>query len=546
MIPSLIPEPHAIELHDGELVLPSLATINAAPLAETASEILTQRLWNGAKLKFSPAGANDAAIRFVENSDLEPEEYTLRVSDSGVDIEAATTGGFVSATHTLLQLMDAHVWRAASATTRTIALPLVTITDKPAFAVRGIMLDVARHFLPAREVLRFIDLMAQHKFNRLHFHLTDDQGWRVEIKKWPLLTEVASWRKRTQVGANDAQAPEDNRPHGGYYTQETLREIVAYAADRGITVVPEIDVPGHSQAAIAAYPHLGVPEADGSPAQTEVGARWGVPPYPLNAEDSTVAFYKDVFTEVMEIFPSTEIVLGGDEVPAQRWLEDPRSRELATQRGLESPGDLQFWFLEQLKSHLEAAGRTAVVWDEYLEHSQSGDVTVLGWRGTRGVSVAACRGIPVIACPDDFAYFDYRQSEHPDEPIAVGVVVDVDRVYSFNPITPDIAPENAKWVRGAQANLWSEHMDSPRTVDYMAWPRACALAEVLWSGPGRDLASFKARLTEHLDRLEQQGVEYRRATGPEPWRARPGVGTRTQTMEARTAEIDRLMASIQD
>lgn len=544
MIPALLPEPQHSETRDGELVLSSIVTTRTTPLADAAAQLLSERLWAGAKITVIPAQDNQPTVVFVENPELSNEGYTLEVSPTDVRIEASSAAGFVYATHTLVQLMGAQVWRAATSVPTVIKIPAIAITDAPKFALRGIMLDVARHFLPPREVLRFIDLMAQHKFNRLHFHLTDDQGWRVEIKKWPRLTEVGSWRHRSQVGADDAVAPVDNRPHGGYYTQEQLRDIVAYAADRGIVVVPEVDIPGHSQAAIAAYPELGVPEADGSPARTEVGARWGVPPYPLNAEQSTVDFYKDVFTELMDIFPSPEIVLGGDEVPAVRWQEDPRSRALADERGLADPGDLQFWFLEQLKAHLEDSGRSAVVWDEYLEHSSAADVTVLGWRGIRGIAVAANREIPVIACPDDYAYFDYRQSELEGEPIPVGVVLDLERVYSFDPIVAGVKPGNERWVRGGQANLWSEHLDSPRSVDYMAWPRACALSEVLWSGPGREFTEFKHRLAQHLKRLDNQGVEYRKESGPEPWRARPGVGHRKQSLADRASQVNELLESI--
>lgn len=540
---TLIPRPRRFEIGDGEFIAHERITVAPVADAMDAMARLSERLWAGARVRVDVAG--DAAdIRFVIDSALAAEAYRLEVTPTGVTVAAAQAAGFQHATTSLLQLMGEDVWRAASAVPRTVTLPACRIEDEPAFEWRGVMLDVARHFLPVREVLRVIDLLAMHKFNRLHFHLTDDQGWRVEIRAFPRLTEVAAWRDRTQVGAADATDPEVARPHGGFYTQQDIVEIVAYASARGIVVVPEIDLPGHSQAAISAYPELGVPGADGRPQAVEVFPRWGVSPFPLNAETATVDFFRTVLDEVLELFPSVDIGLGGDEVPSGPWESDPRSRELAQQRGLSHPRELQFWFLDQLRAHIARQGRRMLAWDEVLEHEVTPDVTILGWRGDAGIGESLRRGIPVVACPDNQLYFDYRQSDDEREPIPVGVVVGLREVYAFEPVPSWATPEQAVFLRGAQANLWAEHLEDARARDYMLWPRACALAEVLWSGPGGDFDEFSSRLEVHLRRLDERGVEYRRASGPLPWQERPGVSGRVQQQDERQQEIDALTSAI--
>lgn len=539
---TLIPRPTFHATAEGSLSIRDVVTVSAPALADDAVAHLTARLWAGARVRADRA--ETAVISFTTDASLAPEAYRLDVSPSAVRAAASDAAGFAHAVTTLIQLAGG-LGRAVTAQPQTVELPACVIEDSPRFAWRGLMIDVARHFLPVREVLRQLDLMALHKLNRLHFHLTDDQGWRVQINAYPRLHEVASWRHSTQIGANDADAGELVRPHGGYYTQDDLREIVAYATARGITVVPEIDVPGHSQAAISAYPHLGVPDASGAAPDVQVWPRFGVSAYPLNAEESTVDFFRTVLDELLEIFPSVDIGLGGDEVPSAAWEADPRSCELVRERGLEHPRDLQFWFLDQLRQHIETRGRRMMAWDEVLEHDISRDVTVLGWRGDAGIRAAVARGIPVVACPDDRMYFDYRQSDDPREPVPVSVVVGVREVLAFDPVPAGATAEQASVVRGGQANLWTEHLDSPRAVDYMLWPRAAALAEVLWSGPGVDVEDFEARLESHLRTLQDRGVEYRRASGPLPWQERPGIPGRIQDRDERQSEIERLTAAIE-
>lgn len=542
--PVLLPRPRLVERTAGEFVLQESVRIAGAADAADAIALLTERLWSSSRVRIDHAETDAAGIRFIADAELAEEAYRLEVQPSSVEVRASTPAGFGHGAATLLQLMGDGVWRSATAEARAIVIPACRIDDEPRFGWRGLMLDVARHFLPVREVLRLLDLMAMHKFNRLHFHLTDDQGWRVEIAAWPRLTEVSSWRGRTQVGADDATAPEVDRPHGGFYTQADIVEIVAFAAARGITVVPEVDIPGHSQAAISAYPELGIPAADGRAPDVEVWPRFGVSDFPLNAEESTVDFFRTVLDELLELFPSVDIGLGGDEVPSAPWEADPRSWELARERGLDHPRELQFWFLDQLNAHIRGKGRRMLAWDEILEHDVPEGATVLGWRGDTGIRTAVRRGIPVVACPDNELYFDYRQSDDPREPVPVGVVVGLREVHDFDPVPAGVTAEQAGLVRGAQANLWTEHVDSPRSVDYMLWPRACALAEVLWSGPGGAFDEFDERLDSHLRRLVERGVEFRRADGPLPWQERPGVSGRVQDQAERQQEIDLLTATI--
>lgn len=532
----MIPAPSFHAPADGAFIARGSVTVAADGLAADAVARLAERLWAGARVRLDRA--SDAAIVFTQDAAFAPEAYRVEVAPASIRVHAGDAAGFSHAVSTLLQLAGG-LGRSASAA-RSVEFAAGVIDDAPRFAWRGLMLDVARHFLPVREVLRQLDLMALHKFNRLHLHLSDDQGWRVEIAAFPRLTEVAAWRASTQIGANDADAPELVRPHGGFYTQDDLREIVAYAAARGITVVPEIDVPGHSQAAIAAYPELGV----GSP-DVDVWPRFGVSDFPLNAEEATVDFYRTVLDELLEIFPSADIGLGGDEVPSAPWEADARSWELVRERGLEHPRDLQFWFLDQLRQHIESRGRRMMAWDEVLEHSDITDVTVLGWRGDAGIRAAVARSIPVVSCPDDRMYFDYRQSDDPREPVPVSVVVGVAEVLAFDPVPAGATSEEAAVVRGGQANLWTEHLDSPRAVDYMLWPRAAALAEVLWTGPGVDADDFALRLSDHLALLDERGVEYRRADGPLPWQERPGIPGRIQDRDERQRAIDELTAAIE-
>jgi len=479
------------------------------------------------------------------------ESFRLVVTEHGVEVVGGSAAGVFYGVQALLQSLPADVYRRGRVGTEPWTVAATTVEDAPAFAWRGVMLDVARHFRTKHEVMRVVDQLAAHRINRLHLHLTEDQGWRIEIRKYPRLTEVGAWRRESQVGAHVADADGvlrpvsfDGRPHGGYYTQDDIREIVAHAADRFVTVVPEIETPGHVRAALAAYPGLGVhPDHP-----VEVWTEWGIAKDVLNADDSTVQFFRDVLDEVIDLFPSEYVGLGGDECPKDQWIDDPRTQDRIRELGLADEEQLQAWIVGRLAEHIESRGRRAFGWDEILEGGTlAPSATVVSWRGMTGARTAARRGHDVISAPDDQVYLDYRQSDMATEPIPVSIVLTVDDVYAFDPVPDGLTDAERAHVIGGQGNMWTEHVDTARKLDYQLFPRVAALAEALWSadlaGP-RDVAEFRGRLAEHLARLEAMGIEYRHETGPFPWEQRPGVPGRPHSREERAAYIDAVTANI--
>ena len=532
----LIPRPTTSTVTEGEFELTGTTAV-AYPdsLAGVAAWLQgALRPSTGLMLGESPQGA----IRLRLEPALGREAYRLEVTPDGVGIDGGDPSGVFYGCQALLQLLPAAVFRHARVIGVRWAAPAVQILDSPRFTWRGTMLDVARHFMPKHDVLRFIDLMAMHRLNVLHLHLTDDQGWRLQIRRYPRLTEVGAWRRESQTGAQH-DAPGDGRPHGGYYTQDDIREIVAYASERFITVVPEIESPGHVQAALAAYPELGV-----TGETLEVWTRWGINPNVLNVEESTIVFFTDVLDEVMKLFPSPYIGVGGDECPKDQWRADPRTQRRMVDLGASDEDELQSRFIQRLDQHLTAHGRRCFGWDEILEGGLAPGATVASWRGMTGAISAARAGHDVVACPDNEVYLDYRQSPSSDEPIPVGIVLTVPDVYRFEPIPEALTRDEAHHVLGGQANIWTEHMDSARTVDFFAFPRLCALAETLWSGQERDADDFARRLDEHLARLDAAGVEYRRPSGPEPWQMRPGIAGRPSTRQERADRMAQMVANI--
>ncbi|RVU18857.1 beta-N-acetylhexosaminidase [Streptomyces antnestii] len=538
--PMLLPRPTSVRRGDGSFLLDDSTALVAAPEVRPEARWLQSALRPATGLDLPLADRADRAVELRLDDGLGPEAYRLDATPQGVVVTGGDRAGVFHGCQSLLQLLPAAVFRRAEVSGVPWAVPEVAVTDAPRFAWRGTMLDVARHFMPKHDVLRFLDLMAMHRLNTLHLHLTDDQGWRVQILRYPRLTEVGAGRSESQRGAT-ADAPGDGRPHGGFYTQDDIREIVAYAARRHITVVPEIDVPGHSQAAIAAYPELGV---GGGP--SEVWTRWGVNPHVLNTEESTVAFYRGVLDEIMDLFPGPVVGVGGDECPTIEWREDPRTQRLMRERGLRHEHELRSWFVRQLGAHVAARGRRLFGWDELLEDEVPPGTVVASWRGMTGAVTAARRGLHVVSCPDDQVYLDYRQSDGPDEPIPVSIPITVEKAYAFDPVPAGLTPEEGAHVLGGQANIWTEHMDSPRTVDYFAFPRLCAVAEALWSTGERRYEEFRPRLEHHLAHLDAYGVEYRPVTGPHLWQTRPGIPGRPSTEAEREAFIDVLVAGIKD
>jgi hexosaminidase len=384
----------------------------------------------------------------------------------------------------------------------------VEIEDAPRFSWRGSHLDVGRHFMPKMAVLKHIDLLALHKMNVFHWHLTEDQGWRIEIKRYPKLTEVGAWRKDSMVApraTDPAQRRFAGRPHGGFYTQDDVREVVRYAADRGITVVPEIEMPGHALAAIAAYPELGNTQA-----QHEVQTYWGISEHVFGVGDNVLTFLENVLDEVLALFPSKFIHIGGDEVPKREWKESVAAQSRMKELGLRDEEELQSWFVTRIDGWLAKRGRRLIGWDEILEGGLAPGATVMSWRGEKGGIAAAKAGHDVVMAPEKPTYFDHDQSEDQITPIrGMNTLTDV---YAYEPVPKELTVTEAKHVLGAQGQLWTEYMPDPQRMEYMAWPRLCALAEVLWSpSTTRDAADFTRRLDAHLERLRILDVNFFRA-----------------------------------
>ncbi|MDL5201852.1 beta-N-acetylhexosaminidase [Streptomyces sp. ALI-76-A] len=455
-----------------------------------------------------------------------PEAYRMSADGQVLAIDGASETGVFWGAQTLRQLLGPDAFRRAPVAVREEwEFPAVTLHDSPRFRWRGLMLDVARHFMPKDGVLRYLDLMAAHKLNVLHFHLTDDQGWRVEIKRYPKLTETGSWRARTKFGHRASPLWEE-KPHGGFYTQDDIREIVAYAAERHIAVVPEIDVPGHSQAAIAAYPELGNTDVIDT-TSLSVWDSWGISPNVLAPTDNTLRFYEGVFEELLGLFPSEFIHIGGDECLKDQWRRSPAARARIAELGLADEDELQAWFVGHFDTWLSARGRRLIGWDEILEGGLAAGAAVSSWRGYQGGIAAARAGHDVVMCPEQQVYLDHRQHEGPDEPVPIGYVRTLEDVYRFEPVPPELTPDEARHVLGTQANLWTEVMEDQARVDYQAFPRLAAFAEVAWSplpAPAeRDFADFERRMEAHYRLLDALGVGYRPPAGPLPWQRRPGV-----------------------
>lgn len=462
---------------------------------------------------------------------LGPEGYALTVDGRGAQLSGASPAGLFWAAQTLRQLLGPDAYRRAPAGggKRAWSLPRGTLQDAPRFGWRGLLLDVARHFTPKDGVLRYIDLLAAHKLNVLHLHLTDDQGWRIEIRRHPRLTEVGAWRPRSRRG-HRASPLWDETPHGGFYTHDDVREIVAYAAERHVRVVPEIDVPGHSQAAIAAYPELGNTDVVDT-AALGVWDDWGISENVLAPSEAVLRFYEGVFEEVLELFPadvSPFVHVGGDECPKVQWRASPAAQQRIRELGVDGEDGLQSWFVRHFDGWLAARGRRLIGWDEILERGLAPGAAVSSWRGRAGGIAAAEAGHDVVMCPEQQVYLDHRQAPGPEEPVPIGYVRTLEDVYRFEPVPPELSgTAAAARVLGAQANMWTEVAENRSRVDYQVFPRLAAFAEAVWSrlpAPAeRDYAGFEARMAGHRRRLDALGVDHRPPGGPLPWQRRPGV-----------------------
>ncbi len=500
--PAVIPKPVAMDLTGGSFGLGPELTIVAQGSLGVEADYLTRCLNEGAFSKTEVRGSAGPgrSIRLsLDGADLPPEGYRLEVLSDRVDLTGADVAGVFHGIQTLLHLLPATG-------TKDPSLPCLTITDHPRFAWRGMHLDVCRHFFPVDFVKKYIDLLARYKMNRFHWHLTDDQGWRIEIKRYPKLTEVGAWREGSMVGPYSDQRF-DNERHGGFYTQVQIREVVAYAAERHITIVPEIEMPGHAMAALAAYPELG---CTGGPYEVQKG--WGVFDDVFCTREETFAFLENVLAEVIGLFPGEYIHIGGDECPKTRWKECVRCQALMRHEGLKDEHELQSYFIRRIERFVNAQGRKIIGWDEILEGGLAPNAAVMSWRGTAGGIAAAQQQHPVVMSPGTPCYFDHYQGDPSQEPLAFGGYNPLQNVHAFEPIPAELPDSLHRFILGAQGNLWTEYITTREQAEYMALPRLCALSEVVWGPKGsRDEADFIRRLEMEFERLDRMGVNYSRS-----------------------------------
>lgn len=473
--------------------------------AEFLSEYIRQSTGYAPKTKAIAAGEQvKNAITLGLDPDIANKEgYVLTTTPEGISINGQTENGVFYGIQTLRKSIPAEAKGA------TILIPAGEIKDEPRFSYRGMHLDVGRHFFPIKFIKKYIDLLALHNMNTFHWHLTEDQGWRIEIKKYPKLTEIGSQRSRTVIGRNTQEY--DNTPYGGFYTQEEAKEIVKYAQERYITVIPEVDLPGHMLAALAAYPEMG---CTGGP--YEVCPRWGVFEDVLCiGNDKTMQFLEDVMSEIIEIFPSEYVHIGGDEAPRDRWKECPKCQARIKAEGLKADKNhtaedrLQSYCMTRIEKFLNSKGRRIIGWDEILEGDVAPNATVMSWRGASGGIKAAQMGHDVIMTPNTYCYFDYYQTaDTKDEPLGIGGYVPIEKVYSLDP-TFDLNEEQKKHIIGAQANLWTEYIATTEHVEYMVLPRMAALAEVQWTQPEKkDFKDFTTRLASLMKFYQRDGFNY--------------------------------------
>lgn len=519
---NIIPSPKQVELKSGSYKIAGAAVSYENGLdARTVKVIMNfaEKLSTvTGKVSDVKENLQEEGVSFVSDPSLGAEAYAIDVTKKGVKVSASSFNGFLYALQTLGQLLPAEYYASYVSPMLNWSLPCVSIKDEPRFAYRGVHLDVARHFFSVEDVKKYLDIMALYKENTLHWHLTEDQGWRIEIKKYPRLTEVGSQREGTMVGhlsSDDQEIVLDGVPYGGYYTQEQIREIVAYAEGLGITIIPEIDLPGHMIAALASYPELG---CTGGP--YKVWTRWGIAKEVLCVgQEKTFTFLEDVLTEVMELFPSKYIHIGGDECPKDAWQKCPKCQKRIKELGLKSDEKhtaeqyLQSYVTERIQKFLNDNGRKMIGWDEILEGKLAEGATVMSWRGVAGGIEAAKMGFDAIMTPTKYMYFDYYQSDKKElEPLAIGGFLPIDTVYAYRPLK-DIPVEAQKHILGVQANVWTEYIPTPEQLQYMLLPRLAALSEVQWCEPdNKDFERFKKKLTGyHFALYDTMGYTYSKA-----------------------------------
>lgn len=494
---SLIPEPKSIKEGTGRFVLSAKTRIQINNDAiKKSADLFNEFMSSRYNMNLSRGSSGKNTIKLVVGQQAEKESYRLTVNDDGILIQGDEASVFYGL-QTLQQLIKEK--------DGILIVPYVEIEDEPRFPHRGMMLDVARYYYKPQFVKHFIDLMSHYKINRFHWHLTEDGGWRIEIKKYPELTKKGAWRTSTQK-SRDKQ-DQDRLPHGGFYTQEEIKDIIAYAADRHITIIPEIDLPGHTMSVLSVFPDL---SCTGGPFAVPI--EWGIKDDILCAgNESVYEFVENVLAEVIDLFPSEYIHIGGDEAPKKHWKECPKCQAKIKAEGLKDEHELQSYFVQRVEKFVNSKGRQIIGWDEILEGGLAPNATVMSWRGEAGGITAANMGHKVIMSPNIYMYLDYYQAaDRSTEPFNIGGCVPLDVTYNYEPYSPKITPEQQKYIIGVQGHIWGEYIHSEDMVEYMGYPRALALSEIGWSQASKkDYNNFLDRLPARLDDLDKKGVLFR-------------------------------------
>jgi len=510
---AVIPAPVSVQELSGNFAFGQKTQIIVLPLnqeTKLSADFLVSLVKNATgfapEIKEGVKAAKGSVFMAVDTAVKNVEGYTLAVGKNKIIVKAGSPAGLFFAVQTIRQLMPPEVEKSFSGTAVSLTVPCCEIKDEPRFSYRGMHLDVARHMFPVETIKKYIDLLALHKMNYFHWHLTDDQGWRIEIKKYPRLTEVGGFRKETIVG-HAGRKPQvyDGKPYGGFYTQEEIKDIINYAASKFITVIPEIEMPGHALAALAAYPEL---SCTGGP--FEVAKKWGVFEDVFCAgKEKTFEFLEDVLAEVADLFPSQYIHIGGDECPKTRWQKCPLCQKRIREEGLKDEHELQSYFIRRIEKFVSSKGKKIIGWDEILEGGLPPEATVMSWRGVAGGIEAAKQNHDVIMTPTRYMYLDYYQTEPDNEPLAIGGYVPLEMVYSFNPEFGELTVEQQKHILGVQGNLWTEYIATSEHLEYMACPRMFAVSEVGWTQTSKkDFEDFLARFEVQRKRYDALDINY--------------------------------------
>ena len=505
----IIPAPHTVNVIRDQIILDNTYTIYCDPeisknpfIQSFIQQIVSGSIGSKPEVTDTEKSKNQIQLKLVSEDSLGLEGYFLSINKNKILIQANSPNGIFYGIQSFKQLL------LAKESASEISLQAVEITDLPRFKWRGMLLDVGRHYMPIDFIKKYIDYLAMHKMNVLQLHLTDDQGWRIEIKQYPELTRVGAWREETLAGHyNDQPRKFDGTPHGGFYSQEEIKDLVKYAGERFITILPEIEMPGHASAAIASYPYLGCTNE-----KTEVMKIWGVSPNIFNVTDETFEFLENVLSEIIEIFPSEYVHIGGDEAPKDYWESSEAIQKKIKELGLKDEHELQSWFVQRIEKFLNSKGKKLIGWDEILEGGIAPNATVMSWRGEEGGIEAAKMGHDVVMTPTTYCYLDYYQSKSENEPLAIGGFLPIETVYSYEPIPGELSQKEAAHILGVQANVWTEYMKTPDDVEYMVFPRIAAMSETAWSDPvHKNWDSFYIRLQQMANYYDLHGINYSKA-----------------------------------